>query len=92
MLEAVRWAKAIRCKLVTDQWAVWRCSSSILLRLVLISLWRFHCLSSVDNYLALQDNEFELVFVLGYQKMLALAYLDKVKQFTIKSEQKSLNI
>ena len=25
-----------------------------------------------------QDNEFELVFVLGYQKMLALAYLDKV--------------
>ena len=26
----------------------------------------------------IQDNEFELVFVLGYQKMLALAYLDKV--------------
>lgn len=24
------------------------------------------------------DNEFELVFVLGYQKMLALAYLDKL--------------
>ena len=42
------------------------------------------------NYLALQDNEFELVFVLGYQKMLALAYLDKVKQSSIKFGQKSL--
>ena len=29
-------------------------------------------------HLTPQDNEFELVFVLGYQKMLALAYLDKV--------------
>ena len=42
------------------------------------------------NNLALQDNEFELVFVLGYQKMLALAYLDKVKQSSIKFGQKSL--
>ena len=51
------------------------------------TLW----LSTVVNYLAIQDNEFELVFVLGYQKMLALAYLDKVKQSTIKSGHKSLN-
>ena len=35
---------------------------------------------SLEVYILLtpQDNEFELVFVLGYQKMLALAYLDKV--------------
>ena len=31
-----------------------------------------------------QDNEFDLVFVLGYQKMLALAYLDKVKKMQSK--------
>ena len=30
-----------------------------------------------------QDNEFELVFVLGYQKMLALAYLDKVPDWQV---------
>ena len=42
--------------------------------------------NTVINYLVIQDNEFELVFVLGYQKMLALAYLDKVKKCNLNSD------
>ena len=42
--------------------------------------------NTVVNYLVIQDNEFELVFVLGYQKMLALAYLDKVKKCNLNSD------